>query len=148
MGRRNPDRTDARRSAGLLENSPPTVMKVLVTGGTGYLGRAVLRALAARGHDPVVFTRTATISGLPGAIVTGDIRDRAAIARAAHGCDAICHMAALVSICRPARGISARGTAAGRDTCFAPPAQTASPAGSTPWPSPARPPPGNPRPTA
>jgi farnesol dehydrogenase len=76
-------------------------MKVLVTGGTGYLGRAVLRALAARGHDPVVFTRTATISGLPGAIVTGDIRDRAAIARAAHGCDAICHMAALVSIWRP-----------------------------------------------
>jgi len=75
-------------------------MKVLVTGGTGYLGRAVLRALAARGHEPVLFTRTTTVSGLPGAIVTGDIRDRAAIARAAQGCDAICHMAALVSIWR------------------------------------------------
>src|SRR3989449_4081256 len=76
-------------------------MRVLVTGGTGYLGRAVLRALAARGHTPVVFTRTAAASGLPGPLVTGDIRDRAAIARAAHGCDAICHMAALVSIWRP-----------------------------------------------
>ena len=35
-------------------------MKVLVTGGTGYLGRAVVRALAARGHDVVVFARHAT----------------------------------------------------------------------------------------
>ena len=37
-------------------------MKVLVTGGTGYLGRAVVSALAARGHDLVVFARSATRS--------------------------------------------------------------------------------------
>src|SRR6266480_547462 len=98
MGCGDSDRTDARRSARLLEDAgSPTVMKVLVTGGTGFLGRAVLRALASRGHEPVVFTRTTAVSGLPGAIITGDIRDRAAIARAAQGCDAICHMAALVS---------------------------------------------------
>ena len=63
-------------------------MKVLVTGGTGYLGRAVVSALAARGHDLVVFARSATRSGLPGATIDGDIRDRAALERAATGCDA------------------------------------------------------------
>jgi NAD+-dependent farnesol dehydrogenase len=75
-------------------------MRVLVTGGTGYLGQAVVRALASRGHKPVVFARTAASSGLPGLLVAGDIRDRGALERAAAGCDAICHMAALVSIWR------------------------------------------------
>src|SRR6266568_4329737 len=75
-------------------------MKVLVTGGTGYLGRAVVRALASRGHSLVVFARTATRSGLPGTPIDGDIRDRAALERAAAGCDAISHSAALVSIWR------------------------------------------------
>ncbi len=79
-------------------------MKVLVTGGTGYLGRAIVRALSARGHDVVVFARTASRSGLPGAAVDGDIRDRAALERAAAGCDAISHSAALVSIWRRRRG--------------------------------------------
>jgi farnesol dehydrogenase len=75
-------------------------MKVLVTGGTGYLGRAVVSALASRGHEVVVFARSASRSGLPGTIIDGDIRDRAAVARAAGGCDAISHAAALVSIWR------------------------------------------------
>ena len=78
-------------------------MKVLVTGGTGYLGRAVVSALAARGHDLVVFARSATRSGLPGTTIDGDIRDRAALERAAAGCDAISHSAALVSIWRRRR---------------------------------------------
>jgi farnesol dehydrogenase len=75
-------------------------MKVLVTGGTGYLGRAVVRALAARGHELVIFARTATQSGLPGTRVDGDVRDLDALERAATGCDAISHSAALVSIWR------------------------------------------------
>src|SRR5712692_11559442 len=75
-------------------------MKVLVTGGTGYLGRVVVRALAARGHDLVVFARSASRSGLPVTLVDGDVRDRAALERAAAGCDAISHSAALVSIWR------------------------------------------------
>ena len=78
-------------------------MKVLVTGGTGYLGRAVVRALAARGHELVIFARGAGRSGLPGTAVDGDIRDRAALERAAAGCDAISHSAALVSIWRRRR---------------------------------------------
>ena len=78
-------------------------MKVLVTGGTGYLGRAVVSALAARGHDLVIFARSATRSSLPGTAIDGDIRDRAAVERAANGCDAISHSAALVSIWRRRR---------------------------------------------
>jgi farnesol dehydrogenase len=75
-------------------------MRVLVTGGTGYLGRASVQAYHAQGHDVVVFARTATRSGLPGTLVDGDVRDRAALERAAAGCDAIAHAAALVSIWR------------------------------------------------
>jgi len=76
-------------------------MHVLVTGGTGYLGSAIVRALARHGHDPVVFARHATSARLPGRAVDGDVRDRAALARAAAGADAICHAAALVSASRP-----------------------------------------------
>ena len=78
-------------------------MKVLVTGGTGYLGRAVVRALAARGHELVIFARTAGRSGLPGTPIDGDVRDREALERAAAGCDAVSHSAALVSIWRRRR---------------------------------------------
>jgi len=62
-----------------------------------------VQALAARGHDVVVFARTASRSRLPGAAVDGDIRDRAALERAAAGCDAVSHSAALVSIWRRRR---------------------------------------------
>jgi len=78
-------------------------MRALVTGGTGYLGRAIVRAMHARGHDVVVFARHASASGLPGALVDGDVRDKAALERAAAGCDALCHTAALVSIWRRRR---------------------------------------------
>ncbi len=76
-------------------------MHVLVTGGTGYLGSAIVHALARHGHAPVVFARHATSASLPGRLVDGDVRDRTALARAAAGVDAICHAAALVSVSRP-----------------------------------------------
>ncbi|MGH9384580.1 MAG: NAD-dependent epimerase/dehydratase family protein [Vicinamibacterales bacterium] len=78
-------------------------MRVLVTGGTGYLGRAVVHALAGKGHLPIVFARSASQSQLPGLAIDGDVRDPEALARAAEGCDAICHLAALVSLWRPRR---------------------------------------------
>jgi farnesol dehydrogenase len=76
-------------------------MRVLVTGGTGYLGAAIVRALHARGHHPVVFARRATAAGLPGVPQDGDIRDREALRRAADQADAVIHVAALVSAWRP-----------------------------------------------
>jgi nucleoside-diphosphate-sugar epimerase len=78
-------------------------MHVLVTGGTGYVGRAIVRTLARAGHTPIVFARAASRSGLPGRLIDGDVRDRTAIDRAAEGVDAVCHAAALVSIWRPRR---------------------------------------------
>lgn len=76
-------------------------MRVLVTGGTGYLGRAVVRALSAAGHEPVVLARRASQSGLSVPTIDADVRDANAIDRAAEGCGVICHLAALVSIWRP-----------------------------------------------
>src|SRR5260370_26752032 len=75
-------------------------MRVPATGGTGYPGRAVVEELAARGHEPVVFARSARASGLPGTLVDGDVRDRDALGRAAAACDAVSRLAALVSIWR------------------------------------------------
>ena len=73
-------------------------MRVLLTGGTGFLGRAVAGALASRGHELVLFARTASRSRLPGTAIDGDVRDAIALQRAAGGCDALVHSAALVSI--------------------------------------------------
>ena len=75
-------------------------MTVLVTGGTGYLGRAIVDALARAGHQPLVFARRAGAARLPGVALDGDIRDRDAVARAVAAADVVCHTAALVSLWR------------------------------------------------
>jgi farnesol dehydrogenase len=71
-------------------------MRVLVTGGTGYLGTAIVRALAHAGHRPVVFARRARAAS-GGDAIDGDVRDTRAVTAAAAGVDAICHAAALVA---------------------------------------------------
>ena len=76
-------------------------MRVVVTGGTGYLGGAIVRALHARGHRPVVFARHATGAALPAVAFDGDIRDRQAVRLALGRADAVIHAAALVSLWRP-----------------------------------------------
>ena len=73
-------------------------MKVLVTGGTGYLGSAIVRAFAGCGHQPFVFARRAGDVTLPGVAVKGDVRDRRAVEDAVRQVDAVCHTAALVSL--------------------------------------------------
>jgi len=83
-------------------------MKVLLTGGTGFLGKNVARALSARGHEVRLLAREGSdlsgLSALPGAeIVRGDVCDAAAVRRAAEGCQAVMHMAALVKMWVPDR---------------------------------------------
>ncbi|MGE9692386.1 NAD-dependent epimerase/dehydratase family protein [Streptomyces sp. CH6] len=65
-------------------------MRVLVTGGAGFIGSHVVEALAARGHEPVVFD----VREHPG----HDVRDADAVAEALAGVDAVCHQAAMVGL--------------------------------------------------
>ncbi|WP_406331551.1 NAD-dependent epimerase/dehydratase family protein [Streptomyces sp. NBC_00203] len=63
-------------------------MRVLVTGGAGFIGSQIVRALTARGHEAVVFDLR---DGL-------DVRDAEAVAGALPGVDAVCHQAAMVGL--------------------------------------------------
>ncbi|MEV7323585.1 NAD-dependent epimerase/dehydratase family protein [Streptomyces sp. NPDC093970] len=65
-------------------------MRVLVTGGAGFIGSHVVEALTARGHEAVVFDVRAD----PGA----DVRSPVAVGRALDGVDAVCHQAAMVGL--------------------------------------------------
>jgi nucleoside-diphosphate-sugar epimerase len=81
-------------------------MKILVTGGCGFIGSAVVRQAIVGGHGVVnldVLTYAAdprNVAGVAGhpayAFVQADIRDRAALDRAfaAHNPDAVMHLAA------------------------------------------------------
>ncbi|HEV7951288.1 MAG TPA: NAD-dependent epimerase/dehydratase family protein, partial [Glaciihabitans sp.] len=72
-------------------------MKVLVTGASGFLGRAVAAQIIANGHEVRTFQRRP--SGVPGAEDhLGSIIDSAAVDAAMVGVDAIVHLAAKVSL--------------------------------------------------
>ncbi|MEV8449925.1 MULTISPECIES: NAD-dependent epimerase/dehydratase family protein [Streptomyces] len=81
-------------------------MRVLVTGGAGFIGAHVVASLAAAGHESVVLDALlpsahpeGAPSGLPGdRVVVGDVRDREAVADALAGVDAVCHQAAMVGL--------------------------------------------------
>ena len=73
-------------------------MTTLVTGATGFVGSAVARVLAARGHDLRLLTRASSdrrnLAGLEADVVTGDLTDPASLKRAAAGCRYVFHVAA------------------------------------------------------
>ena len=72
-------------------------MKLLVTGGGGFLGQALCRALLARGHEVASFSRSrhAALDALGVRQLQGDLADRSAVLAAfAEGFDAVLHNAA------------------------------------------------------
>ena len=72
-------------------------MKILVTGGGGFLGQALCRGLVARGHDVTSFNRGhyPALDALGVRQVAGDLADRDAVLTAfAGGFDAVFHNAA------------------------------------------------------
>jgi nucleoside-diphosphate-sugar epimerase len=70
---------------------------VLVTGASGFLGRAVAAELVARGHSVRTLQRRA--SGVDGVTdILGSVTDPVRIARAVDGATAVVHLAAKVSL--------------------------------------------------
>ena len=71
-------------------------MKILVTGGGGFLGQALCRGLVERGHEVASFNRGhyPALDALGVRQSRGDLADRDAVLQAARGVDAIFHNAA------------------------------------------------------
>ncbi len=71
-------------------------MKILVTGGGGFLGQALCRGLVERGHEVSSFNRGhyPALDALGVRQIRGDLADRDAMIGAARGADAIFHNAA------------------------------------------------------
>jgi len=73
-------------------------MTTLVTGATGFVGSAVARTLAARGHTLRLLVRPTSdrrnLAGLDAEVVTGDLTDTDSLIRAAAGCRYVMHVAA------------------------------------------------------
>lgn len=73
-------------------------MKVFVTGGTGFIGRQVVRKLIERGYDVYVLARSeesAALCEMMGAnVVKGDLEDLDALREGMRGSDVVFHIAA------------------------------------------------------
>jgi len=85
-------------------------MRVLVTGGAGFIGSHFARHLATRGEDVVVLDKLtyagnrSNLDGVEHEFHHGDIADPDAVARAAAGCDAIVNFAAETHVDRSILG--------------------------------------------
>jgi len=85
-------------------------MKVLVTGGAGFIGSQFVRRLAEAGDDVVVLDKLtyagnpANLEGVEHEFHKGDIADADAVARAAEGCEAIVNFAAETHVDRSILG--------------------------------------------
>jgi nucleoside-diphosphate-sugar epimerase len=76
--------------------------EVLVTGGTGFLGKAVCRALIARGYLPRLLVRIGSEGAIPddirrrSRVTPGDITNRESVENAAQSTNAIVHLAGII----------------------------------------------------
>ena len=94
-------------------------MRVLVTGGSGFLGRSIIAALRAAGHRPVALARSPaaarTVEAAGAQPAEGDLAPPAGLGAALAGCDAVVHAAGIVRLWGHAaemRALHVGGTAA------------------------------------
>ncbi len=77
-------------------------MRVLVTGGAGFIGSTVARRLLADGHEVTIFDNleTGKLGNVPAGVplIQADIRDEAAVRSACVGHELVIHQAAMVSV--------------------------------------------------
>jgi dihydroflavonol-4-reductase len=101
-------------------------VRVLVTGGTGFLGSQLAAALIQRGDTVRVLRRanskTLALDGLPIEHVFGDILEPAAVSAAVTNCDVVYHVAALSSYWRAQRAqiyrVNVDGTRTVMEACL------------------------------
>jgi nucleoside-diphosphate-sugar epimerase len=75
-------------------------MRILVTGGAGFIGSALVRRLAEEDHEVVVLDDCSRgqferLTGVSCRKIAGDIRDEDTVTDAMQGCDAVAHLAYL-----------------------------------------------------
>jgi UDP-glucose 4-epimerase len=95
-------------------------MRVLVTGGAGFIGSHVVDKLRDHGHQPVIYDlrQSPWPEHADVDTVIGQVTDASALAAALEGCDAVAHLAAVADVndvhAEPhdAEQVNARGTAA------------------------------------
>jgi dihydroflavonol-4-reductase len=79
--------------------------RVLLTGGTGFIGRALLGRLLERGDDVVALARSdaaaAALAARGAAPARGDVLDEEALGAAMRGCELVYHVAGINTLCPP-----------------------------------------------
>ena len=78
-------------------------MKVLVTGGSGFIGSHVVDSVCARDHEVRIFDLVPSPYHDDVDTVLGDLCDPDDVARALEGCDAVVHLAAIADVDRVAQ---------------------------------------------
>ncbi|MBL8231592.1 MAG: UDP-glucose 4-epimerase GalE [Bryobacterales bacterium] len=81
--------------------SPEVRLRILVTGGAGYIGSHVAKALSLAGHEPVVLDNLSMGHRWAvrwGPLVEADLANRTALAQILKGMDAVIHLAAFTYV--------------------------------------------------